>query len=35
VAALVTREVALDDVPGRLAAMTEYETEGIEVVTEF
>jgi alcohol dehydrogenase len=33
--ALVTREVALDDVPGRLAAMTEYETEGIEVVTEF
>ena len=32
---LVTREVALDDVSDRLAAMTEYETRGIEVVTEF
>ncbi|MFC7167777.1 zinc-dependent alcohol dehydrogenase family protein [Halospeciosus flavus] len=33
--ALVTREVALDDVPDRLAAMDEYETAGVEVVTEF
>jgi alcohol dehydrogenase len=30
--ALVGREVALDEVSARLAAMTEYETEGIEVV---
>ncbi|WP_435362144.1 zinc-dependent alcohol dehydrogenase family protein [Haloarchaeobius sp. DFWS5] len=34
-AALVTRRVSLDEVPDRLAAMSEYETEGIEVVTEF
>jgi len=33
--ALVTREVALGDVPDRLAAMTDYRTHGIEVVTEF
>ncbi|WP_117594923.1 zinc-dependent alcohol dehydrogenase family protein [Haloprofundus halophilus] len=33
--ALVSREVPLSDVPERLAAMTNYETEGIEVVTEF
>jgi alcohol dehydrogenase len=32
---LVRREVSLDDVPDRLAAMTEYETTGVEVVTEF
>jgi len=32
---LVTCEVGLDDVSGRLAAMTDYETEGVEVVTEF
>lgn len=32
---LVRREVSLDDVPERLAAMTEYETTGVEVVTEF
>ncbi|WP_265108157.1 zinc-dependent alcohol dehydrogenase family protein [Halosolutus halophilus] len=32
---LVTREVALEDVSDRLAAMTEYETRGVEVVTEF
>jgi len=31
---LVTREVGLDDVSERLAAMSEYETNGIEVVTE-
>jgi len=33
--ALVTREVSLSEVSGRLAAMTDYGTEGIEVVTEF
>lgn len=32
---LVTREVALEEVSGRLAAMSEYRTRGIEVVTEF
>ena len=32
---LVTREVSLDDVPDRLAAMSEFDTVGIEVVTEF
>ncbi len=32
---LVTREVALDDVSDRLAAMTDYGTEGVEVVTSF
>jgi alcohol dehydrogenase len=32
---LVTREVALADVPERLAAMSDYETAGVEVVTEF
>lgn len=31
---LVRREVALEDVPGRLAAMTDYGTTGVEVVTE-
>jgi alcohol dehydrogenase len=34
-AALVTREVALDDVSDRLAAMTDYGTVGVEVVTTF
>ena len=34
-AAVVTREVGLDDVTDRLAAMTDYGTRGIEVVTEF
>jgi alcohol dehydrogenase len=33
--ALVGREVALSAVPDRLAAMTEYGTDGVEVVTEF
>jgi alcohol dehydrogenase len=33
--ALVTREVALADVPDRLAAMTDYGTLGVEVVTDF
>nr|WP_228434331.1 hypothetical protein [Natrarchaeobaculum aegyptiacum] len=33
--ALVTREVALEDVSARLAAMTDYETVGLEVVTAF
>jgi alcohol dehydrogenase len=33
--ALVTREVALDEVSGRLAAMTDYQTEGVEIVTAF
>jgi D-arabinose 1-dehydrogenase-like Zn-dependent alcohol dehydrogenase len=33
--ALVSETVALDDVPDRLAAMSEYETMGIPVVTEF
>jgi alcohol dehydrogenase len=32
---LVRREVSLDEVPERLAAMTDYETTGVEVVTEF
>ncbi|QSW99592.1 zinc-dependent alcohol dehydrogenase family protein [Haloterrigena alkaliphila] len=32
---LVTRRVGLEDVSDRLAAMTDYETRGIEVVTEF
>jgi alcohol dehydrogenase len=32
---LVRREVSLADVPDRLAAMTDYETTGVEVVTEF
>jgi alcohol dehydrogenase len=31
--ALVTREVSLSEVPGRLAAMTDYETVGVEVLT--
>ncbi|GAA0193991.1 zinc-dependent alcohol dehydrogenase family protein [Halobaculum roseum] len=30
---LVGREVGLDEVPERLAAMTDYETEGVEVLT--
>ncbi|NEU58294.1 zinc-dependent alcohol dehydrogenase family protein [Halorussus sp. MSC15.2] len=34
-AELVTREVALSDVPDRLAAMNDYGTVSIEVVTEF
>ncbi|MEF8831507.1 MAG: zinc-dependent alcohol dehydrogenase family protein [Halobacteriales archaeon] len=33
--ALVTREVALEDVSDRLAAMTGYETDAVEVVTQF
>ncbi|GCF14160.1 alcohol dehydrogenase [Haloarcula mannanilytica] len=33
--ALVTRRVSLDAVSERLAAMTDYGTEGIELVTEF
>lgn len=33
--AVVTREVALEDVTERLRAMTDYETRGIEVITEF
>ncbi|WP_121741194.1 zinc-dependent alcohol dehydrogenase family protein [Natronorubrum halophilum] len=33
-AKLVTRRVGLEDVSDRLAAMTEYETRGVEVVTE-
>jgi len=33
--ALVTNEVGLDDVSERLAAMTEYGTTGVELVTEF
>jgi alcohol dehydrogenase len=32
---LVSKEVALSDVSERLAAMTNYETEGVEVVTDF
>ncbi|MXV62746.1 alcohol dehydrogenase catalytic domain-containing protein [Natronorubrum sp. JWXQ-INN-674] len=32
---LVTRRVGLEAVSDRLAAMTEYDTEGVEVVTEF
>jgi alcohol dehydrogenase len=34
-AALVTDTVALEEVPDRLAAMSEFDTVGIEVVTEF
>ncbi|WP_254537961.1 zinc-dependent alcohol dehydrogenase family protein [Halomarina litorea] len=34
-AALVTREVGLEDVSDRLAAMSDYDTRGVEVVTEF
>ncbi|AUG48370.1 alcohol dehydrogenase [Haloarcula taiwanensis] len=33
--ALVTRRVALEEVSERLAAMTDYGTDGIELVTEF
>jgi len=33
--ALVTERIALADVPDRLAAMSEFDTVGIEVVTEF
>jgi alcohol dehydrogenase len=33
--ALVSREVSLEDVPERLAAMDDYGTRGVEVVTEF
>jgi alcohol dehydrogenase len=33
--ALVSRELALGEVSDRLAAMTDYETEGVEVVTDF
>ena len=34
-AAVVTREVSLDDLNERLHAMTDYDTRGIEVITEF
>jgi alcohol dehydrogenase len=33
--ALVTETIPLDAVPDRLAAMSEFDTVGIEVVTEF
>ncbi|MDT3433558.1 zinc-dependent alcohol dehydrogenase family protein [Haloarcula sp. 1CSR25-25] len=33
--ALVTRRVGLDTVPERLVAMTDYGTDGVELVTEF
>ncbi|WP_323191109.1 alcohol dehydrogenase catalytic domain-containing protein [Halostella sp. PRR32] len=33
--ALVTDTVSLDEVPDRLAAMSEFDTVGVEVVTEF
>ena len=33
--ALVTRRVSLSEVSDRLAAMTDYGTHGVEVVTEF
>jgi alcohol dehydrogenase len=33
--ALVTRTVSLGDVPDRLAAMSEFDTVGVEVVTDF
>ncbi|MFB6112154.1 MAG: alcohol dehydrogenase catalytic domain-containing protein [Halobacteriaceae archaeon] len=33
--ALISRELSLEDLPDRLAAMDDYGTEGIEVVTEF
>lgn len=33
--ALVTNRVRLSEVSDRLAAMTEYDTQGIEIVTEF
>ena len=33
--ALVTARVALEDVPDRLAAMDDFETVGVEVVTDF
>lgn len=33
--AVVTRRVALDEVNDRLTAMTNYETRGIEVITEY
>lgn len=32
---LVARELALEDVSNRLAAMSEFDTEGVEVITEF
>ncbi len=32
---LVTKEVALEDVTDRLTAMTNFETQGVEVITEF
>jgi alcohol dehydrogenase len=32
---LVARELALDEVSDRLAAMSEYDTDGVEVITEF
>ncbi len=34
-AALVTREVGLEDVTDRLEAMTDFDTRGIEVITSF
>lgn len=33
--ALISRELALSELPDRLAAMDDYETAGIEVVTDF
>ena len=33
--ALVSRRVSIDDLNDRLAAMTDYDTRGIEVITEF
>jgi hypothetical protein len=33
--AIVSETVALEDVPDRIAAMSEYDTVGIPVVTEF
>jgi alcohol dehydrogenase len=32
---LVARELALDDVSDRLASMSEYDTDGVEVITSF
>ncbi len=34
-AQIISKEVALDDVNDRLRAMTNYETNGIEIITEF
>jgi alcohol dehydrogenase len=32
---LVSKEVSLDDLNDRLEAMTNFETQGIEVITEY